>query len=138
MNSKKFNPEVLTKFILSEKAPNSVILEQAKKVAEFVRHKSLAYWTFYTFVTHKFKKPYTETEIISLLKKETGLEVIFCNGLKGTTSEVTLGYEAYEGLISLMPEDDHESFYNPPTDFIDDLEKYKKEVLILWKALRKL
>jgi hypothetical protein len=133
--------DVEKKFNISPNASKKEVQSKASEIAKFC-HKigSIQSYVFYTMHVHKFKKAYKENEIISKIKEATGFEIWFCNGINDTTKEVTLGYEAYQGVISLMPEDDHEGFYNMPFDFEDAelVEKHDAAVFEVWKFLQTL
>ena len=125
-------------FSLKINSSNEEILERCNEVLEYLKGKPLHYWTFYEFISIKFKKSYSGEELLTLIKEHTGLTVYFCNGVKDFTEEVVLGYEGYQGVLSLMAEDRHESFYNPPADFEEEIYLHKEQILTIWNFLKTL
>ncbi len=126
------------RFNIAVTASQTDVTNQVAIIQQFVKKMDIfAAYTMYALHVHTFKKAYTEKELLQLIEQATALDVYFCNGLVSATTQVRLCYDAYQGVLSLMPEDIHESCYNVPTDFEDVAltDQFHTEVYQLWQFL---
>ena len=130
--------DIEKRFNIAATASQTDVTNQVEVIQQFVKKaNTFSAYTCYVMYVHTFKKAYTEKKLLQLIEQVTGLDVYFCNGLLSATTQVTLCYETYQGVLSLLPEDTHESYYNVPTNFEDCTltDQYNTEVYQLWQFL---
>jgi hypothetical protein len=103
------------------------VKEQIERIQKSIQGKGIKSYKDYTIFHHIFSQKYSEDFF-----KGT-YNVHFCNGLKHPINKIQLVYSAYEGVLSIVPVGDHESYFNVTEDF--ETEKWNKAIFDLWQKL---
>lgn len=102
---------------------------QVERIRKNIKGKGIQFYVDYVIAEHIFETSYPE----KFFKDK--FNVWFCNGLKYPINRIQLVYSAYEGILSILPVGDHDSYFNSKTIDIVDNEKWDKEVFDLWQKL---
>lgn len=107
---------------------------QVEKIRKQIKGKGIDAYVDYVIAEHTFKQNHSESFF------ENEFNIWFCNGLRSEINKIQLVYSSYEGILSIVPIGDHESYFNiNDLDFLDVSEEtWTNSIFTLWTKLTQL
>ena len=102
----------------------------------YLKDKFLSDFIDYKLEQVIFSRFYTEKEL------ENKFNIFFCNGLSEPINSATLVYSSYDALLSIVPDGDHDSYFNMvnvicPEDHNGiEYKNYETKIFNLWNELK--